>query len=256
MKIAFAGKGGSGKTTISGTTARVLAEFGHSVVAVDGDANPNLGTTLGLPKESFDKGKALTRDLLRLNGDNRGGSVSTLAHPLESIMEEHAAMAPGGVRLLTMGRAEHAGSGCMCSNHAAMRVIIREIDDSETVVLDMEASPEHLTRASTEHVDHMLLVAEAYFKSLETARRYHDLAVELGIPRVSVVANKVREGDGDLVAEYCENHDFDLIGSIPFEPRFGEAERLGTAPYDLAPDSDGVDAIRNMARTLESHAAV
>lgn len=251
MKIAFAGKGGSGKTTISGTTARVLSEFGHSVVAVDGDANPNLGTTLGLPKEAFDKGKALTRDLLSLNGDMRGGSVSTLARPLDSILEEHGAAAPDGVLLLTMGRAEKAGSGCMCSNHAAMRVIIREIDDERTVVLDMEASPEHLTRASTEHVDHMILVAEAYYKSLETARRYHDLAVDLGIPKVSLVANKVRSEDRGVVADYCEAHGFNLLASIPYEPLFGEAERLGAAPYDVARQSAGVDAIRNMVRALE-----
>ena len=249
--IGLVGVNGSGKTTISGTTARVLAERGHNVIAIDGDANPNLGTTLGLPKEAFDSGSALTRDLISLNGDNRGGSVSTLAKPLAHIIEEHGAAAPDGITLLTMGRAQQAGSGCMCSNHAAMRVIIREIDDSEsTVVLDMEASPEHMTRASTEHVDHMLLVAEAYFKSLETARRYHNLAVDLGIPNVSIVANKVRPEDDDVVAEYCDSHGFNLLASIPHEPRFAEAERLGAAPYDVAGDSQGVDAVRAMVEQL------
>lgn len=251
MKLAFAGKGGSGKTTISGVTARVLAEFGHSVVAVDGDANPNLGTTLGLPKEAFDSGKALTRDLLELHGDPRGGSVAMLAHPMEEILAEHAAVTPDGIALLTMGRAELAGSGCMCSNHAALRVIIREMDESRTVVLDMEASPEHLTRASTEHVDHMLLVAEAYFKSLETARRYHHLAIDLGIPNVSFVANKVRPEDQGVVDEYCADHGFSLLASIPFDISFGEAERLGASPYDVAPSSPGVEAVRAMVRALE-----
>lgn len=251
MKIAFAGKGGSGKTTVSGTTARVLASQGHKVIAIDGDANPNLGTTLGLPREAFDSGSPLTRDLLNINGDTRGGNVSTLAKPLDQIIDEHSAAGPDGIRLLTMGRAQEAGSGCMCSNHAAMRVIIREIDDSEnTVVLDMEASPEHMTRASTEHVQHMLLVAEAYFKSLETARRYHKLATDLGIPNVSVVANKVKPGDDDVVAEYCSSHGFDLIASIPHEPRFAEAEKLGAAPYDVAGDSPGLEAIRGLVGAL------
>lgn len=251
MKIAFAGKGGSGKTTVSGTTARVLADEGHDVIAIDGDANPNLGTTLGLPRDAFDSGSPLTRDLLQLNGDNRGGNVSTLAHPLDQIIEEHATQAPDGIRLLTMGRAQEAGSGCMCSNHAAMRVIIREIDDAkQAVVLDMEASPEHMTRASTEHVQHMLLVAEAYFKSLETARRYHNLATDLGIPNVSVVANKVRPGDDDVVAEYCKSHGFNLIASIPHEPLFAEAEKLGAAPFDVAKDSPGVEAIRGLVKEL------
>lgn len=256
MKIAFAGKGGSGKTTVSGTTARVFAHMGHNVVAIDGDANPNLGTTLGLPREAFDSGTPLTRDLLRLNGDNRGGDVSTLVKPIDDVITQHAAAAPGGIQLLTMGQAEEAGSGCMCSNHAAMRVVIREIDDATTtVVLDMEASPEHMTRASTEHVQHMLLVAEAYFKSLETARRYHKLATDLGIPNVSVVANKVRPGDDDVVAEYCQAHGFDLIASIPHEPMFAEAERLGAAPFDVAGDSPGVEAIRGLVKELTNDLA-
>lgn len=251
MKIAFAGKGGSGKTTISGTTARVLAAAGHPVLAIDGDANPNLGTTLGLPREAFDDGIGLTRDLLQTNGDRRGGSVATLARPMAEIIEDHAVAAPGGIRLLTMGRAEHAGSGCMCSNHAAIRVLVRELNEPGLVlVLDMEASPEHMTRASTEHVEHMLLVAEPYFKSLETARRYHHLAVDLGIPNVSIVANKVRPEDGDIVAEYCRSHDFDLLATIPFEPRFAEAERMAAAPFDVISDSPAIAAIREMAERL------
>jgi CO dehydrogenase maturation factor len=251
MRVAFAGKGGSGKTTVSGTTARVLADEGYSVIAVDGDANPNLGTTLGLPRDAFDQGSPLTRDLLRINGDNRGGSVATLARPLTDIINEHAVDGPDSIRLLTMGRAEEAGSGCMCGNHAAVRVIIRELSSSDQmVVLDMEASPEHMTRASTEHVDHMLLVAEPYFKSLETARRYHRLAVDLGIPKVSIVANKIRPGDEDIVAEYCDSHGFNLIATIPYEPRFAEAERLATAPFDVAGDSPGVEAIRGLVKGL------
>ncbi len=251
MKIAFAGKGGSGKTTLSGTTARVLAAEGHPVIAIDGDANPNLGTTLGLPREAFDQGSPLTRDLLMTNGDNRGGVVATLVRPLTDIIDEHAVDAADGIRLLTMGRAEKAASGCMCGNHAAVRVLIREITDpKQMVVLDMEASPEHMTRASTEHVEHMLLVAEPYFKSLETARRYHKLAIDLGIPKVSIVANKVRPEDQEIVGGYCTSHGFSLIATIPYEPRFTEAERLADAPFDVASDSPGVDAIRGLAKEL------
>lgn len=253
MKIAFAGKGGSGKTTVSGTTARVLAAGGHPVIAIDGDANPNLGTTLGLPREAFDQGSPLTRDLLNTNGDARGGSVATLSKPIEDIIDEHAIGAVDGIRLLTMGQAHEAGAGCMCSNHAAVRVLVRELDDPRLmVVLDMEASPEHLTRASTEHVEHMLLVAEPYFKSLETARRYHRLAVDLGIPNVSLVANKVRPEDEEIVAEYCHSHGFDLIATIPFELRFAEAERAAAAPFDVAGDGPAVAAIRGMVDELLS----
>jgi CO dehydrogenase maturation factor len=251
MKIAFAGKGGSGKTTLAGTTARVFADEGHPVIAIDGDANPNLGTTLGLPRETFDQGSPLTRVLLRTNGDNRGGRVATLVRPLSDIIDEHAIATNDGIRLLTMGRAQEAGSGCMCGNHAAVRVLVREITDpKQMVVLDMEASPEHMTRASTEHAEHMVLVAEPYFKSLETARRYHELAIDLGIPKVSFVANKVRPEDEAITAEYCDSHGFDLIATIPYEPRFADAERLAAAPFDVVGDSPAIEAIRGLAKAL------
>ncbi len=139
----------------------------------------------------------------------------------------------------------------MCGANATVRGLLKEIPaDFGAVVLDLEASPEHLTRATTEHVEHMLIVAEPYFKSLETARRYHHLAVDLGIPRVSIVANKVRPEDGDVVAEYASGHGFDLAATVPYEPSFSEAERLGVAPIDHAPRSPGSEAIRALAGRL------
>lgn len=120
----------------------------------------------------------------------------------------------------------------------------------QTVVVDLEASPEHFSRASTAYVDTILLVAEPYFKSLETARRYHELAVDLGVPRVAVLANRVRDGDADVVAEFCERNGFELAGAIPQDDSFQEAERLGVAPIDHDPDSPGVRAIAELAETL------
>lgn len=109
-----------------------------------------------------------------------------------------------------------------------------------------------MTRSTSRHVEHMLLVAEPYFKSMETARRYHRLATELGIPEVSIVANKVRDDETNVVAEFSEQHDMALFGTIPFDPAFAEAERLGVAPYDHAPDGPGVTAIRALAEEMRA----
>lgn len=118
------------------------------------------------------------------------------------------------------------------------------------MVLDLEASPEAMTRGTVEHVDHLLLVAEPYFKSMETARRYHELGTGLGIPRVSVVANKVRDGEGDIMADFCEAKGYELLTTIPFEPMFPEAERQRVAPFDHATGSAGAVAIMDLARTV------
>jgi len=106
MKLAIAGKGGSGKTSISGTMARVLARDGFQVLAIDGDSNPNLSLTLGIPPERFDEMPTLTRDLI-----DRTGPGPKLAKSLDEICDTHSIEAPDGVKLLVMAHPRHAGTG-------------------------------------------------------------------------------------------------------------------------------------------------
>ena len=106
MKLAVAGKGGSGKTSISGTLARVLARGGHSVLAIDGDSNPNLALTLGIQPERMSEMPTLSRDLLERTDDG-----PRLTATLEEICETHSVEGPDGVSLLVMANPEHAGTG-------------------------------------------------------------------------------------------------------------------------------------------------
>lgn len=110
MKIGVAGKGGSGKTTVSGTLSRALAEDGERLIAIDVDPNPNLGPTLGIDKSAFDAGVALPHELLDHQTID-GRQVAVLTRPLDEVLDEYAIDAPDGIRLLTMGRAEKAGGG-------------------------------------------------------------------------------------------------------------------------------------------------
>lgn len=106
MKLAIAGKGGSGKTSISGTMARVLARTGHRVLAIDGDSNPNLALTLGIPAERMGEMPTLSRDLLR-----RTDEGAELAKTLDEVCESHSVTGPDGVTLLVMAHPQHAGKG-------------------------------------------------------------------------------------------------------------------------------------------------
>ncbi len=111
MRLAIAGKGGSGKTTISGTLARLLAQAGRQVVAVDADTNPNLATTLGLQPDRAKEIVALPRSLLKREQRPDGTMASTfLRDPLE-VLDEYGMRAPDGVRLVVMGAVGHAGAG-------------------------------------------------------------------------------------------------------------------------------------------------
>lgn len=109
--IAVAGKGGSGKTTIAGTLARVLARSGHDVWAIDADSTPNLGLTLGLSRDAAAAVTPMPRSILHESRDAEGKRVLSLGMSPASVVEQHAVTTPDGVQLLLMGRVDHAGAG-------------------------------------------------------------------------------------------------------------------------------------------------
>lgn len=106
MKLAVAGKGGSGKTSISGTMCRLLARSGRQVLAIDGDSNPNLAVTLGIAPERMDTLPTLGRDMLQ-----RTPEGTALKSTLDEICRTHSVTGPDGVRLLIMAHPRHAGTG-------------------------------------------------------------------------------------------------------------------------------------------------
>jgi CO dehydrogenase maturation factor len=246
VRIAVAGKGGAGKTTLSATLARIWARDGASVVAVDGDANPNLGVALGLAP-GRDVPAALPVSLV---SRRPGGTALTI--PVAQVLDEHGSTARDGVVLLTMGAPAHADEGCLCSAHATVAALLADLGDVEGhVVVDMEASPEHLSRGTVRHCDVVVLVAEPYYRSLETVHRMAALAAELPVGHVAVVANKVRDaGDADAVREFCARHDLDLVGVVPWSEDVGRADRSRTPLVEVAADAAVVTAIRDVGRTL------
>jgi CO dehydrogenase maturation factor len=134
--------------------------------------------------------------------------------------------------------------------HATVRSVIEAASDrSEDVcILDTEASPEHLSRGTARYADAMLCVVEPYFKSLETGRRMAALAKDLGLDRVALVANKIRD-DSELqaVRQFAETNALEIAGVVPFDVRMPEAERAEAAPLDFAPDAEAVAAIAKLA---------
>lgn len=137
-----------------------------------------------------------------------------------------------------------------------MRSLIEIAPDTaeDVCILDTEASPEHLSRGTARYADAMIAVVEPYFKSLETGRRMAVLARDLGIRRVGVVANKVRdERELTAVREFTAQHDLALEGVVPYDDRFPEAERAGVAPLDFDADAPAITAIGEIAERLVTH---
>lgn len=117
----------------------------------------------------------------------------------------------------------------------------------------MEAGIEHLSRGTTRHSDVMLVVAEPYYKSLETAGQVNKMAGDLGIPNTYVVANKVRnDADAQAIAAYCEKQDMEIIATVPYDEEVAAASLVPESPLDRYPNSTGVQAVTELARTLYS----
>src|SRR5262245_15942259 len=111
MRVAIAGKGGSGKTTVAGTLARLLAQSGRSVVAVDADTNPSLAATLGIDAHAAKEIVALPRTLLSRETQPDGTVKSKFVRDPLEVLDEYGAPGPDGVKLVVMGAVGHGGAG-------------------------------------------------------------------------------------------------------------------------------------------------
>jgi len=247
VRLAIAGKGGAGKTTISATIARLAAQAGRSVVAIDADANPNLAPALGVSSASAAALSAVPPAMV----SRRIGGTG-LTEPIEDVLRRYAVQAPDGVQLLAMGSPAHADEGCLCSAHAVVSSLLEDLGGAgRLVVVDMEASPEHLSRGTVRHADALVLVAEPYYRSLETVRRMGALVAELPVRRVAVVANKVRSSqDEQAIREFCVRHQFALAGVLPWSDEVVAADRARVPVVDWAPAREVVEAVKAVAAAL------
>ncbi len=258
MRIAIAGKGGTGKTTIAGTLARALARQGRHVLAVDADSNPNLSAMLGVSAEDAAPLAALPPDIIVRRTNEAGSVETTFVGDVDQVIADLALDGPDGVRLLIMGKVNHGGKGCMCRAHATVRLLVGELvtqkQNGRDVIVDMEAGLEHLSRATGRHVGLFLATIEPYYRSMETARRVAELANELGVSRVYAVANKIRDDeDREAIAQFCAAHGLELLANIPYDDTLIRAERAGRTPIDFAADAPAVRAIGALAEVLVKH---
>lgn len=124
-------------------------------------------------------------------------------------------------------------------------------DDNAVSLLDMEASIEHLGRATPQGVDVLLVVVEPYYRALETASRIAPLARQLEIPRLLTIANKVRDAeDSQVIRDFCRAHDLELAIEIPFDEAVRDADRQGRSLIDVAPNASTVQKVRELAHAF------
>ena len=215
--IAVAGKGGSGKTSISSLIIRYLKKNGREpVLAVDADANANLAESLGMEVKQtvgsilaafqYDKIKippGLTKE-------------AYLEYKLNEILVEDK-----GLDLLAMGRGE--GPDCYCYPNTVLRKFVDNLSGNYAcVVMDNEAGMEHLSRGTTQNIDELFLVSNPTVKGVRTIARIKELISELklSVKNQSIVINFVSDRLDPLV--------------------IAEMGKLGITPAALIPQDDEV----------------
>ncbi len=260
MKIAVAGKGGVGKTLISGTLARLLAREGFRVLAVDADPSMNLAFPLGIPSETASKitpiaeNKDLIEERTGVKPGSAFGLFINLNPTVDDIAQKYGLRGPDGVRLLIMGTVRSGGAGCMCAANSLIRALIRHITltEGDVIIMDMEAGLEHLGRATVKGFNALLCVVEPGAQSIETANRIRMLAEDINVREVLIVANKVMgEEDARFIEESVKRMNLELIGVIPFDPNIIRADAARVAPLDYAPSSPSIKAIEKLKDALK-----
>lgn len=255
MKIAVAGKGGVGKTTIAATLARLLARDGYSVIAVDVDPSLNLATALGIPEEDARKITPLSQnlELVRSRVGTSFGPLLNLSPRVDDIVERYGVLGPDGVVLLVMGTVRAGGAGCLCPENALIRAMLSHLilGREEVVVLDMAAGLEHLGRGTARGVDVMLCIVEPGSRAIEVASRISELARQIEVGEVAAVANKIsREEEREFVERELVRAKIPLLATIPFDRAVQEADMADRALLDYAPDCRAVSAIKALEREL------
>lgn len=218
MKIAFVGKGGSGKTTLASTTARYVATNGLPVLAIDADINQHLGQSLGfdaaklknIPAMGLEMNKikeylvgtntyiGSAGDMIKTTPPGTGSRLLTIdeQNPVyDYFVREH-----DGVRFIAVGpfTEEDLGVKCYHSKTGSVELLLNHLIDKkgEYVVVDMTAGADSFASGLFTRFDVTFLVVEPTVKSVSVYEQYKRYAKQYNV-HIKVIANKV-EDEGDI----------------------------------------------------------
>jgi CO dehydrogenase maturation factor len=241
MKLAISGKGGVGKTTLAALLSQFYADKGRDVLAVDADPSPCLAGALGFPGDLRARLRPIA-EMDELIEERTGAKPGTVGgfftiNPRVDDIPDRFSVKHRDVRLLEMGAVDIGGSGCICPESAMLKTLLTHLlfRKDDVLILDMYAGVEHLGRATVNFVDAMIVVTEPTKRSLGTAAQIKKLAADIGLTRLWLVGNKVRDEDEkEFLAK--ETPGIPLLGVLPASLSVQEADRLGIAVYDYVPE--------------------
>ena len=237
VSIAMAGKGGTGKTTVSGMLIKYLVDRGKApVLAVDADANANLNEVLGLE---------VTETLGNAREEMKKGDVPSgmTKDVFISMKLEQAVMEQQGFDLVVMGQPE--GAGCYCAANTLLSGFLDRLSGNYPyVVMDNEAGMEHLSRLTTKNVEVLLIVTDTSRRGLQAGLRIHKLAqdLKLGVGKSYIVINQAKADPSVEVKKMIADGGLELAGVIPDDEQVYEFDMDGRPTIEIEGDNPALKA--------------
>jgi CO dehydrogenase maturation factor len=247
FNIAVAGKGGTGKTSITSLVIRYLkSKQKGPILAVDADANANLGDSLGLQVGQTVGSIIAGFNQEKINIPSGMTKESYLEFKLNDAIVESK-----GLDLITMGRGE--GPDCYCYPNLLLRKVLDELAGSYAyMVMDNEAGMEHLSRRTTQNIDALLLVSDSSVKGIRTVARLIELVKELKlvVKRQSVIVNFAHETLDPLLEEEMKRLNIETAAIIPVDENIREYDLKSKSLLDMPEDSGAVKGINALMTHL------
>ena len=241
--IAFAGKGGVGKTTVASLVIRNLARNGKApILAVDADPNSNLGETLGIEVS------ATIGDIRETYMKDPQGVPSGMdkVNYLETLVEQ-ALIEKADFDLLVMGRQE--GQGCYCMVNNILHSFTEKLSASYNyLVVDNEAGMEHLSRRTSGKVDMLYLVTDYSLRGLRAVKRIHSMlnSLKLDVGHLGIIVTRGPEKLGQAFQKETEEIGLPVLAVIPEDPALLEFDMERRSLLELPDNSPSVTAVDKM----------
>lgn len=243
FNIAVAGKGGTGKTSITALIIRYLLKAGSTpILAVDADPNANLADSLGIKVN-----RTIGSIIASFNEEKINIPPGMTKEAYLEFKLNEAILESKGLDLVTMGRGE--GAECYCYPNLLLRKFIDSLSGNYAyMVMDNEAGMEHLSRRTTQNVDALLIVSDHSIKGVRTIARIRELVRELKlvVRKEMPVINLVPEQVDPVIAGELARLGIAPAAEIPFDENICQFDILQKPLLELPDTAPAVRAIRNL----------